>query len=43
MPGNSKEACNTNKVLTKTKQHKSAVIEDGKGNILMGNTAVLHR
>ena len=33
MPGNSKEAYNTLKALTKTQQHKSAVIEGGSGNI----------
>ena len=32
--GNSKEAYNTLKAITKTQQHKSAVIEDSSGNIL---------
>ena len=41
--GNSKEAYNTLKALTKTQQHKSAVIEDSSGNILTKNTAVLNR
>ena len=31
MSGNSKEAYNTLKALTKTQQHKSAVIEDRSG------------
>ena len=43
MSGNSKEACNTLKALTKTQQHKSAVIEDSNGNILTESTAVLNR
>ena len=43
MTGNSKEACNTLKALTKTRQHMSAVIEDSSGNTLMENTAVLNR
>ena len=43
MSGNSKEAYNTLKALTKTQQHKSAVIEDSSGNILTKNTAVLNR
>ena len=37
---NSKEAYNTLKTLTKTQQHKSAVIEDSSGNILTDSTAV---
>ena len=40
---NSKETYNTLKALTKTQKHKSAVIEDSSGNILMDNTAVLNR
>ena len=43
MSGNSKEAHNTLKTLTKTQQHKSADIEDSSGNILMESTAVLSR
>ena len=45
MSGNNKEAYNTYtlKALTKTQQHKSAVIEDSSGNILTKNTAVLNR
>ena len=43
MSGNSKEAYNTLKALTKTQQHKSAVIEDSSGNILTESTAVLNR
>ena len=43
MSGNSKEAHNTLKALTKTQQHKSAVIEDSSGNILTESTAVLNR
>ena len=42
MSGNSKKAYNTLKALTKTQQHKSAVIEDGSGNIMMESTAVLN-
>ena len=36
-------AYNTLKTLTKTQQHKSAVIEDSNGNILMESTAVLNQ
>ena len=43
MSGNSKETYNTLKALTKTQKHKSAVIEDSSGNILMDSTAVLNR
>ena len=43
MSENSKEAYNTFKALTKTQQHKSAVIEDSGGNILKESTAVLNR
>ena len=43
MPGNSKEAYNTLKALTKPQQHKSAVIEDSSGNILTESTALLSR
>ena len=41
--GNSKEAVNTLKALTKTHQLKSAVIEDSSGNILTESTAVSNR
>ena len=34
---------NTLKALTKTRQQKSAVIEDSRGNILTQNTAALNR
>ena len=40
MSGNSKEAHTILKALTKTQQHKSAVIEDSSGNILTESTAV---
>ena len=40
---NSKEAYNTLEALTKTQQHKSAVIEDSSGNILTESTVVLYR
>ena len=43
MSGNNKEAYNALKALTKTKQHKSAVIEDCIGNILIESTAVLNQ
>ena len=43
MSGNSKEAYNILKALTKTQQHKSVVIEDGSGDILTESTAVLNR
>ena len=43
MPGNIKEAYNTLKALTKTQQHKPAVIEDSSENILKEITAVLNR
>ena len=43
MRGNSKVANNTLKALTKLQQHKSAVIEDSIGNIVMKSTAVLKR
>ena len=43
MSGNSKEAHNTLKALTKTQQHQSAVIKDSSGNILTESTAVLSR
>ena len=43
MSGNSKEAYSTLKALTKIQQRKSAVIEDGSGNILMESTAVQNR
>ena len=43
MSGNSKEAYNTLKNLTKTQQHKTAVIEDSSGNILTESTAILNR
>ena len=43
MSGNSKEAYNTLKALTTTQQHKSAVIKDSNGNILLERTAALNR
>ena len=43
MSGNSKEAYNTLKALTKTQQHKLAAIEDSSGNILMESTAILNQ
>ena len=43
MSANRKAAYNTFKALTKTQQHKSAVIEDSIGNIVMKSTAVLKR
>ena len=43
MLGNSKEAYNSLKALTKTQQRKLAVIEDSSGNILTESTAVLNR
>ena len=43
MSENSKEAYNTLKALTNMQQHKSAVIEDSSGNILMESTAVLNQ
>ena len=43
MSGNSKEAYNILKALTKAQQHKSAVIEDSSGNILTESTAVLNQ
>ena len=42
MPGNSKEAYNTFKALTKTQQRKSAAIKDSSGSILTESTAVLN-
>ena len=42
MSGNSKQAYNTPKNLTKPKQHKSAVTKDSSGNILTESTAVLN-
>ena len=41
MSRNSKEAYNTRKAVTKTQQHKSAVIEDSSRNTLTDSTAVL--
>ena len=41
--GDSKEAYNTLKALTKTQQHKSAVTEERNGNILTESRAVLNR
>ena len=41
--GNSKEAYNTLKALTKTQQRKSAVIKDSSGNILTESTSVLNQ
>ena len=43
MPGNIKESYDTLKALTKTQQHKSAVIDDTGANILTESTAVLNR
>ena len=43
MSGNSKEAYNTLKALTKIQQHKSAVIEDSSENILTESIVVLNR
>ena len=43
MSGNSKEAYNTLKALTKTHQHKSAVVEGSNGNILSESRAVLNQ
>ena len=43
MLAKSKESYNTLKALIKTQQHKSAVIEDGNGNILTESTTVLNR
>ena len=43
MSGNSKETYNIVKALTKTQQHKSAVIEDSSGSILTESRAVLSR
>ena len=43
MSRNSKEAYNTLKALTKTQQHRSAVIEDSRGNILTESAIVLKR
>ena len=43
MSGNSEEAYNTLKALTKTQQHKSAVIEDSSGNISTESTAILNQ
>ena len=42
MSGNSKEAYNSLKALTKTRQHNSAVTEDSSGNILTESAAVLN-
>ena len=43
MSGNSNEVYNIFKAVTKTIQHKSAVIEDSSENILTESTAVLNR
>ena len=43
MSGNSEEAYNTLKALTKTKQHTSAVIKGSSVNILTESTAVLNQ
>ena len=43
MSRNSNKAYNTLKAITKTRQHKSAVIEDRIGNILTESTAILNR
>ena len=41
--GNSKQAYETLKKLTKTQQHKTTVIEDSKGELLTEETEVLNR
>ena len=43
MMGNSKQAYSTLKILTKTSQPKTAVIEDADGNLLTENATVLNR
>ena len=43
MSGNSNEVYNIFKAVTKTIQHKSAVIEDSSENILTESAAVLNR
>ena len=43
MSGNSEDTYNTLKALTKTQQHKSAVIEDSSPNILTESTVVLNQ
>ena len=43
MSGTGNDAYNTLKALIKSQKHKSAVIEDSGGNILMESTAVLNR
>ena len=43
MSEKSKEAYNTLKALTKSQQHKWAVIEDSSGNILTERTTVLNQ
>ena len=43
MSGNSKEAYNTLKALTKIQQRKLAVVKDSSANILMESTAVLNQ
>ena len=43
MSGNSKKVYNTLKTLTKTRQYKSAVIEENSGNSLTKSTVVLNR
>ena len=43
MSGNSKEAYNTLRALTKTQQHRSTDIQSSSGNILTESTAILNR
>ena len=43
MSGNSMEAYGALRALTRTQQHKSAVVEDSSGNILTESKAVLNR
>ena len=43
MSGYSEEAYKTFEALTKTRQHKFAIIEDSSGNILTESTFVLNR
>ena len=43
MSGNSKQAYNTLKALSKTQQRKSEVIEDSRNDILTESTAVFNR
>ena len=43
MSGNSKEAYNTLRALTKTQQHRSTDIQSSSGNILTESTALLNQ